>query len=240
MALISRSPTFLGDEEWKTVPWSTGTSPKDFMHHLMDVLADIPALLARYDILTRSLSTGTMHPTDAATEQTLLWSLAGNLDLRLRQWKWQWVDTQSAVQEWEVSSPEDGQFPVFRFKDAETLQIIKPKVIVYSSLRLATAMCTYHAARLLLSSVNMHPTERVTPHQQYTFACNICRTMDYYLRNCPGLLINRMAFVLRVAFDYLPEGIERQYLRDTFQLVGARYSLKMWSSTIPEISVQKS
>jgi hypothetical protein len=205
----------------------------------MDVLVDIPTLLARYDNRIKASTLGILQPIDVETEEAMLCTLLVNVDIRLRAWKFRWVDTQAVCHEWEVSSPEDGQVPVFQCRDEDTGEIITPKVIVYSSLRLASAVCTYYAARLLIASVNTHPTQKITPREQYTFACNICRTMDYYLRNCPGLLVNRMAFVLRVAYDCFPEGIERKYLREIFALVGRRYSLKMWSSTIPEISVRK-
>jgi hypothetical protein len=40
--MVVRKPTFLNEEAWKTIPWSAGTSTKDILHHLLDLIGGNP------------------------------------------------------------------------------------------------------------------------------------------------------------------------------------------------------
>jgi hypothetical protein len=239
-ALITRAPTFLAREEWKIIPWSAGSSSKDIMHHLLDHVVDIPAFLAQYDRFMESLRSGCMPASEVVPTQTKLWEWVADLDHRLRQWKQDWVVSYPHGQPKEVPSQGSDPFPVFRCRNLATMEIITPKTLVYPDLRLAHTMCIYYAARLILSAADTRPTGAPLPHEQYSFACDICRSMEFYIRTVPGHLVNRLAFPLRVAYDALPGGnVEREFVREIFQLVHRRYQLKLWGSMIPEISAQR-
>lgn len=196
------------------------------MHHLLDHVVDIPAFLAEFDRFMNSLSSGSMPSSEIEPAQMKLWDWVADLDHRLRQWKQDWVHDYQVK---EVSTQGDDPFPVFRCRDLTTMEIITPKTLVYPDLRLAHAMCLYYTALLILSAADTRPSGAITPQDQYIFACNICRSLEYYMRSA-GYLINRLAFPVRVAYDALPEGnVEREFVEEIFQWVLKRYKLKLWA-----------
>ncbi|KAJ9295250.1 transcriptional regulator family: Fungal Specific TF [Paecilomyces variotii] len=236
-ALVNRRPSFFAEEAWKTIPWSAGTTVKDILHYLLDIVVDIPAVLAQYDDLEASQSSGVLGNGELVAKQTKLWNGVTDLTQRFLQWKKDWVDNYPAGPPKEADSQGDDSFPVFRCRDLRTMKIITPKTLVYPDLRLAQTMCVYYATRLILSSVDTRPTGRVTPAEQYTLACNICRSMECYLRQAPGNMINRLALPVRVAWEALPpKGVEREFMQEIFRLVEKRHSLSLWGSSMPEIS----
>ncbi|OJD11563.1 hypothetical protein AJ78_07686 [Emergomyces pasteurianus Ep9510] len=240
LALITRRPTFLAKEEWKTVPFSTGSSPRDMMHHLLDQVVDIPSYLAQFDRFMEGLNSGYISYTEVGVTQEMLWSWVSDLDQRLRQWKIDWIDSVPARHPTEVRSQGSDPFPIFRCRDLTSMDIVTPTTLVYPDLRIAHTICVYYASHLILSAADMRPSSALQPNQQYEFACNICRTMEYFIRTIPGTLVNRMAFPLRVAFDVMPESsVEREYIVNIFRLVNDRYKLKLWGTTIPEISSKR-
>ncbi|ODH30044.1 hypothetical protein ACO22_03644 [Paracoccidioides brasiliensis] len=240
LALVTRRPTFLAREDWKSVPFLAGSSSKDLMHHLLDQVVDIPAYLAQFDRLIEGLNSGCINYTEVATTQGMLWSWVADLDNRLRQWKKDWIDSVPSRQATEVISQGSDPFPIFRCRDLTTMDIITPTTLIYPDLRIAQTMSVYYASHLILSASDTRSTPSLQPSQQYEFACNICRSMEYFIRKSPGKLINRMAFPLRVAFDVLPEsGVEREYVVKIFRLVNDRHKLKLWGTTIPEISSKR-
>ncbi|PGH10723.1 hypothetical protein AJ79_05314 [Helicocarpus griseus UAMH5409] len=240
LGLITRKSTFLAKEEWKTTPFAAGSSTKDLMHYLLDHVVDIPAYLFQFDNFMARLNAGELSYDELAATQGMLWSWADDLDERLRQWKKDWVDSIPSRQPSEVTNQGSDPFPVFRCRDLRTMDIITPTTLVYPDLRIANTICMYYASRLVLSGSDTRPTDALQPPQQYELACNICRSMEYFIRHIPGKLVNRVAFPLRVAFDVLPElGVEREYVVDVFRLVNDRYKLKLWGTTIPEISSKR-
>ncbi|KLJ05325.1 hypothetical protein EMPG_11197 [Blastomyces silverae] len=240
LALITRRPTFLAREEWKTIPFSAGSSSKDMMHHLLDQVVDIPSYLAQFDRFMEGLNSGYISYAEVAATQRMLWSWISDLDQRLRQWKKDWIDTVTARQPTEVTNQGNDPFPIFRCRDLTSMDIITPTTLVYPDLRIAHTMCVYYASHLILSAADTRPSVSLQPREQYEFACNICRSMEYFICKIPGNLVNRMAFPLRVAFDVMPESsLERRYIIDIFRLVNDRYKLKLWGTTIPEISSKR-
>ncbi|PGG97618.1 hypothetical protein GX51_07250 [Blastomyces parvus] len=240
LALITRRPTFLAREEWKIIPFSAGSSSKDMMHHLLDQVVDIPSYLAQFDRFMEGLNSGYISYSEVAATQRMLWSWVSDLDQRLRQWKQDWIDTVPARQPTEVTNQGSDPFPIFRSRDLTSMDIITPTTLVYPDLRIAHTMCVYYASHLILSAADTRASAALQPTEQYEFACNICRSMEYFIRKIPGNLVNRMAFPLRVAFDVMPESsLERKYIIDIFRLVNDRYKLKLWGTTIPEISSRR-
>ncbi|KAG5295927.1 C6 finger domain-containing protein [Histoplasma capsulatum G186AR] len=237
ITLIIRKPTFLAKEEWKTIPFSAGSSSKDMMHHLLDQVVDIPSYLAQFDRFMEGINSGCLSNSEVAATQRMLWSWVSDLDQRLRQWKKDWFDSVPSRQPTEVTKQGDDPFPVFRCRDPTTMDLITPTTFVYPDLRIAHTICVYYASHLVLSASDTRPSASLQPSQQYEFACNICRSMEYFIRKAPGNLVNRMAFPLRVAFDVVMESsVERQFIIDIFRLVNDRNKLKLWGTTIPEIS----
>lgn len=207
------------------------------MHYLLDIMVDVPTVLAQYDELEASQNSGVLGNGELIAKKTKLWNGVADLMQRLQEWKKDWVDNYPAGPCKEVDSQGDDFFPVFRCRDLRTMKVITPKTFVYPDLRLAQTMCVYYATRLILSSVDTRPTGRVTPVEQYTLACNICRSMECYLRQAPGNMINRLALPVRVAWEGLPpKGVEREFMKELFKFVEKRHSLSLWGSSMPELS----
>lgn len=223
------------------MPWSAGSSVKDSMQLLLDVAVDIPALLYEFDKFMQACNEARLSYAEMSATQTVLCNWVGQLDRRLRRWKEEWVDSQPDGPAEEGVLAADNQFPVFQCRDFDTMQTITPQPLVYSDLRHAQTMCIYYAAHLVLAAADTRPLGGMSSREQYIYACNICRSMEFYIRTIPGGLINRLAFPLRVAYDALPVGgMERKFVEDVFHLVEEKFKLRLWGSMIPEISTRTS
>jgi len=193
---------------------------------------DLPEILYQHDLCAMAIR-GKPHLDERITEQQQnLWGLVADFERKMRLWKRLWADAYPAGQPIEVYSQGDDPFPVFRRLDS-TGTIITPPTLVYPDPQSARTVGMYGAAMILLATVDTRPTGAITPSEKYDFACQICRTMEYYIRNVPGNHINRMAFPLRVAFDALPEAsVERRFVGEVFHLVRRRHTLKSWGEFI--------
>ncbi|KAK1148018.1 hypothetical protein N8T08_010651 [Aspergillus melleus] len=238
-ALGARLPTFLAQEDWKTVPWSAGTTKKDILHHLLDLTVEIPALLSQHDSLQADLQSGVMMGAhETAVKQTTLLNNIADLTSRFLQWKVTMVDNYPDGPPKEVETEPNDQFPTFYCRDLRTGAIIKPTKFAYPNLRLAQTMCLYYSARLVLSSVDTRP-DRVGPVEQYGLGCGICRSLEWYILTAPGNMINRLAFPVRVGWEAFPDGgPERRFMYEVLKLVEKRHALGLWGSSMPELSVR--
>ncbi|KAJ5485584.1 hypothetical protein N7539_005572 [Penicillium diatomitis] len=239
-ALAARQPSFLAREEWKTIPWSAGTTKKDMLHYLLDIATEIPGLLAQSDQFKESQAARTMGAQEAAVKQVALWNGITDCMGKFQQWYAEWVvqNSQGLIQE--VEQNENQNFPIFRRRDLRTGAIFASTRFTYPNLLLAQTMCLYYAVRLILSSIDTRPQDRVTPMEQYELGCGICRTMAYYILTAPGNMINRLAFPTRVAWEAFPDGgPERAFLAEVLQLVERRHALGLWGSAMAELSVRQ-
>lgn len=194
--------------------------------------------LAQSDRLIDSLRTGSIKdPTELTRIEAKLGTWIASLFHRLHRWKEIWVDSALAGQFFEVSNLGSDSFPIFRCRDSTTMEIVTPNVLAYQSLEFAYTMCTYYAAYLILAAADLRPSGTTPAHENYTYACNICRSIEFFIRFAPGQLILRIGFPLRVAYETLPYGgVERRYVEEIFQLIGQRYNLNVFSDLMPEIS----
>lgn len=204
------------------------------------MLVDIPEYISEFDRFMASLNSTNIPFTEVSATQTMLWSWVAELDQRLRDWKDKYVSSipHGPAREGELQS--DESFPVFQCRDLDTMEMITPKPLVYADLRHAQTICIYNAAHLVLAGADTRHVGAMSPHEQYTAACNICRSMQFYLNTIPGGLVNRLAFPLRSAYDALPDrGIERKFVEDVFHLVEQKFKMRLWGSMIPEISTRR-
>ncbi|KAJ5234791.1 uncharacterized protein N7469_003959 [Penicillium citrinum] len=239
-ALAARQPSFLAREEWKTIPWSAGTTTKDILHHLLDLAVEIPGLLAQSDSFQEEQRTSHMGAQEIAVKQASLWNGVTDLTARFEQWYQEWaLNYPDGVPE-EVEQTPEQDFPIFKQRNPRTGATFTPTKLSYPNLLLAQTMAVYYAFRLILSSIDTRPEDRVTPLQQYGFGCGICRTLEWYILTAPGNMINRLAFPTRVAWEAFPDnGPERQFMIEVLQLVERRHSLGLWGSGMAEISVRE-
>ncbi|OXV09953.1 hypothetical protein Egran_02284 [Elaphomyces granulatus] len=241
-ALVLRKPSFFNEEAWKTIPWSAGTSTKDILHHLLDLAVEIPGLLGEADNLKAIEPTTPPDDGDLQVKREQLWERIADLTQRMQQWKKDWVDSYPAGPPREVdfqTDDDDNQFPIFHCRDLRTMQIVRPPTIIYPDLRLAQSMCVYSAYRVILSTIDNRPEGSVTLAEKYQLGCDIARSLECYIRRSPGNMVNRLALPVRVAWEVFPErGIEREFIKAVFVLVGQRHSLRLWGSSMPELSTR--
>ncbi|KAF7591599.1 hypothetical protein BBP40_001297 [Aspergillus hancockii] len=236
-ALVARQPSFLSQEDWINIPWSAGTTKKDILHYLLDLTVEIPALLAEHDAIEATIQSGVPSAHEIAVKQASLWNGVADLTCRFIQWQSDWVDNYPDGPPREVEAEPNDRFPIFRCRDLRTGAVITPTKFAYPNLRLAQTMCLYYTSRLMLSSVDTRPTDRVGPAQQYALGCGICRTLEWYILTAPGNMINRLAFPVRVAWEVFPDGgPERKFMIDVLKLVEKRHSLGLWGSGMSELS----
>jgi hypothetical protein len=207
------------------------------MEQLLEQVVDLPTILWRHDQYIAVLRSGSKPPEEINALFMNLWASITELEGRLRRWKYECADTYPAGQPFEVDYQGSDQFPVFRYTDSITCNTVTPPTIIYPDPQLARTLCMYYAAMLQLISVDRRPPGVNIEPERLEFAHLICRSIEYYIRNVPGNMINRMAFPLRVAYDSLPQGsLQRQFVERIFYLVEYRNSLKSWGKFIPDIS----
>lgn len=120
------------------------------------------------------------------------------------------------------------------------MAMVIPNRLAYSNLTFAYIMCTYYAANLILAAADVRPEGGMSVHEQYTFACNICRSTEFFVRSAQGQMAIRISVPLRIAYENLPYGgAERQYVEEVFKLLGEQYRLKLFTSLMPEFSGKK-
>jgi hypothetical protein len=237
--LAARKPSFLAREEWKTIPWSAGTTEKNILHHLLDVAVDIPGLLAQSDLFEKEQRSSVMGAHEMAVKQAALWNGIAELTAKFHQWYVDRVENSPDGSPQEEEQTSEQHFPVFNRRDLRTGAEIPAIKFVYPNLLLAQTMCVYYSMRLILSSIDTRPDDRVTPMEQYELACGICQSLQWYIQTAPGNMINRLAFPVRVAWEAFPDGgPERRFMMEVLQLVEKRHSLGLWGSAMPELSTR--
>ncbi|CAG8212703.1 unnamed protein product [Penicillium salamii] len=240
-ALAARQPSFLAREEWKTIPWSAGTTKKDFLHHLLDLAAEVPGYLALSDAFKDAQKNSVMGAQEMAVKQSTIWNGIGELTNKFYQWYEDWVVTYPDGPPQEVEQTGDQGFPIFQRRNLRTGATFTPPRFEYPNLLMAQTMCLYYSFRLVLSSVDTRPHDRVSPMEQYDLGCGICRSLEFYILTAPGNMINRLAFPTRVAWEAFPDGgPERQFMIEVLHLVEKRHALGLWGSAMPELSTRES
>ncbi|KAB8233415.1 Zn(II)2Cys6 transcription factor domain-containing protein [Aspergillus alliaceus] len=239
-ALVHRKPTFMASKEWLTVPWAGDAPAKDILHHLLDIAVDIPGYLSRIDEFSAMLKKEADCTFELTGMQSSIWQQATELQTRLNMWKAFYADTYPQGTAWEVSDNESADgFPIFRCRNPSTMCVTVGKVLHYPDILLATSMCFYWALSLVVSATDTGFISVLGPHQRYQFACDICRSMKYYINNIPGYLMSRIMFVLRTAFDaFSPGMIEKEYVAELFQYIGRKLEFTVFSNKCTSSAVK--
>lgn len=208
--------------------------PKDILQRILDIAVDVPAYLAQVDAFSTMLETATTaSSSELVSLQSSIWETATELDTRLRLWEIVCAqDYAGGTGPQESLDPiplED--FPVFKCRDPNTLETFTPRDLIYPDLLLATSMCFYWAMRLMISATDSGLPSVLSSQDRYESACNICRTMKYYVQNIPGTLVVRMIFALQTAYDSFAEGtVEKQFVVDLFLYIGKRFNFPVFAT----------
>lgn len=197
---------------------------------MLDVAVDIPAYLSEVDTFSSMLKNATSS-TELISLQTAVWEKAIQLEARLQLWESTHVRSYPGGGPWEAleSIPLE-DFPVFKCRDPSSLETFAPRDLIYPDLLLSTSMCLFWAMRLMISSPYGGLPSVLSMQDRYESACNICRSMKYYVQNIPGALVSRMIFVLQTAYDSFADGtIEKQFVKDLFRYIGRKFQFPVFS-----------
>jgi hypothetical protein len=248
-AIADRSPTFLARHEWKTIPWSVNPSSKDLGQHLLDHFADIPTLLAQFDILAGAES-NSIAVSAEQDRRAIFCRLLISLEYCLHQWRREHADPRGqpfeiplqlkVATELRDFSTLYNILPTFKCRDMSSREIITPTLISYPYPELACALYTYYSALLVISLFDIRTEGKIQPQQQYNLACFICRSAEYFTRKLFEDDFMQILFGLRVAYDTFPEGgLERQWVEDVFLLIGRTSKMKVCETLGRDFSVLK-
>ncbi|RHZ57463.1 Zn(II)2Cys6 transcription factor [Aspergillus thermomutatus] len=244
-ALVQRKPTFLASKEWLTVPWPGDAPSKDILHRLLDIAVDIPAYLGQIDDFAAALRSDTAPSTALVAMQSAIWDRAAELHSRLNLWKSMFADTYPRGRAWE-EEPEteretetDRRFPTFKCRNPATMDLVTAKLLAYPDLLSATCMTYYWALQLIVSTTDSRLAGGLGLQERYQYACNICRSMKYYVENIPGCLVSRIMFVLRTAFDAFAEGmVEKQFVTDVFRHIADKFHFTVFANQCASSSIR--
>ena len=235
IAIASRKPTFLAQNEWKTIPWSGGFSPKDIMAALMEHMVDLPGILHQSDELEKKGS----DVASSNAKKAELWYNIEDLEDRLREWKVKWADNYPPGQVVAHEFQTRDSFPVFQYRDLNSGEIVTPLPLVFPDPQLARVLCFYYASMMLLCSAGRRPAQHSQKHAQFTFACLICRSMKYYINSVPGNMVNRMILPLSVALAGFPPGsIERTFVAEVSGIIQTKRNLTSWDHLLDSIGLR--
>ncbi|GFF34961.1 uncharacterized protein AN5342 [Aspergillus udagawae] len=255
-ALVRRKPTFLASKEWLTVPWPGDAPSKDILHRLLDIAVDIPAYLGQIDDFAAALRSGTASSTELVAQQTAIWDRATELQSRLNLWKSMFADTYPPGRAWEEPAPDPASkpeieteteiendampsFPTFMCRDPATMDLVPAKLLVYPDLLSATCMTYYWALHLIVSTTDSGLMSVLGLQERYQYACNICRSMKYYVETIPGCLVSRTMFVLRTAFDAFADGmVEKHFVTEVFRHIADKFNFAVFANQCASSSVR--
>lgn len=124
-------------------------------------------------------------------------------------------------------------FSRFRCRNLATGELVTPPHLVYPDQLFSLSMCLYWALRLVITAE--HDSGMVTvlsPHERYQLACDICRSMNYYVRTSPGLLLSRIMFPLRVTFDAFSDGMpEQEFIKELFLYIRKKFWFQVFRNS---------
>ncbi|GIJ84814.1 hypothetical protein Asppvi_003665 [Aspergillus pseudoviridinutans] len=249
-ALTQRKPTFMATKEWLTIPWPGDAPSKDILHRLLDIAVDIPAYLGQIDDFGAALRSGTASSTELVAQQAAIWDRATELQTRLNLWKSMFADTYPPGQAWEEPAPDPAtkpetetettpSFPRFMCRDPATMELVPAKLLVYPDLLSATCMTYYWALHLIVSTTDSGLVSVLGLQERYQYACNICRSMKYYVETIPGCLVSRTMFVLRTAFDAFADGmVEKEFVTEVFRHIADKFNFAVFANQCASSSVR--
>ncbi|KAH8695663.1 hypothetical protein BGW36DRAFT_298964 [Talaromyces proteolyticus] len=225
-----RRPTFLSLEEWRTIPWTQTDVQKDALQHLLDTVLEIPAFLRQCDRYTEMSN----DPSIPAQESTLMMrsmqSWAFILRNRLQQWKGDYADDYPAGQPYECN--QNDTLPIFQCWNRERDIVITPTAFMYPDLVLATSLCIYKAILLSLSN-EVVSADFITQTKKYSYACDICRSIQFYLQANHGNVTMQILYPLRIAYQVFEErSIERQFVEDISEFIVKQYHFEAFPSLV--------
>lgn len=223
--LVSRRSTFLSREEWKSIPWQGPCNPKDALQQLLDHVVEIPALLEQFDQYTHLTAAGSLCPSEITSMRMGMSAWSATISSRLSRWKRDYADTYPDGPEFRASLDHHA-IPVFRCWNSDMSELVSPPPLFFSNPTIATSLCIYNMAVLLLSTIRTS-SEPADNSDHYFYACNICRSVSYFFQWVPNPLIMKLVYPLVVAGDAFQEGsVEKEFVKQVMLLIASKHHLE--------------
>lgn len=203
---------------------------KSILHLLLDELVELPAFLEQADKNT-NISAEIADSTTKGSHQEALSAWGESIRFRLQQWKQNHANMYANGEPY--MSPQAVGLPVFRHWNADKTELVTPNVFQYPDSVLATSVCMFNSALILLLS-NLGPSPSSHQRDLYPYAWDICRSVQFYIGSAvSGPFLLELEFPLRIAYETFAEGsVERTFITEVCHLVSSQYHLEIFSGII--------
>ncbi|KAE8386306.1 hypothetical protein BDV23DRAFT_163516 [Aspergillus alliaceus] len=235
-AILRRRRTLLATEEWLAIPWVNDKRPKDILQQLLDIASGVPSFLAELDYIMSMVNENCLSPLEMRTQQGKLNARADKTFRQLDAWK---ESVASAYPPGSISkspAPYKDDFPIFQCYNPKT-EVEFATHYEYPNVILAHTMCYYWALLLVISEPTPIPLHSLKPCERYTIACNICRSIRYFIYAAPKNLIYRLLFPLLIAHSvFVPGSVEMEFLRDVSNYIERHFRTAIFTSMMGSLS----
>ncbi|KAF5859106.1 hypothetical protein ETB97_003292 [Aspergillus alliaceus] len=235
-AILRRRRTLLATEEWLAIPWVNDKRPKDILQQLLDIASGVPSFLAELDYIMSMVNENCLSPLEMRTQQEKLNARADKTFRQLDAWK---ESVASAYPPGSISkspAPYKDDFPIFQCYNPKT-EVEFATHYEYPNVILAHTMCYYWALLLVISEPTPIPLHSLKPCERYTIACNICRSIRYFIYAAPKNLIYRLLFPLLIAHSvFVPGSVEMEFLRDVSNYIERHFRTAIFTSMMGSLS----
>ena len=202
---------------------------KSILQLLLDELVELPAFLEQAD-KNMNISAEIADSTTKGSHQEALSAWGESIRFRLQQWKQNHANMYTKGQPY--GSPQAVGLPVFRYWNADKTELVTPNVFQYPDSVLATSVCMFNSALILLLS-NLGPSASSRQRDLYPYAWDICRSVQFYIGSVSGPFLLELEFPLRIAYETFAEGsVERTFITEVCHLVSSQYKLEIFSGII--------
>ncbi|EPE25388.1 hypothetical protein GLAREA_01300 [Glarea lozoyensis ATCC 20868] len=222
-ALSTRKSSYLGDEQWMTVPWQR--APKSDFHHLLDIMAKMPGLVEQTELAISRDAVST-SPTDMESLRERYWAI----ERQHRKWYTDLENSSTTPLSSETTSR------TIASTTPSDLRPLTESSLGFPTFEIARMHLFYWAALLLIyHNVTSLPSPSTSLHEfaQAHIQSEIRTTATLIARSIPYLLSpesqtlgpQNVSFPLRTAMHAFSElGAEREerWCRDVFEELDKR------------------
>ncbi|PYH85772.1 hypothetical protein BO82DRAFT_388970 [Aspergillus uvarum CBS 121591] len=230
-SILLRRPLFLVHPDWMKVPWAH--KPKDLLHQLLDIGAEVPCYLSQTEKYRAELASGRLNYEELLNGHGSPSDWAQTLDRRLEDWYHHHITRYPHGSIIESDHKLDASFPNFACRHPDNGHTFTPRLLTYPDLLLTTVMCYYWALRITIAGANPTPPPR---HQRYQWACNICRSLEAYITRGPRCFIYRILYPIIVAYQTFERGsIERCFVDKLCRRLDELYQVNVFLNLMAQI-----
>lgn len=205
-AILQRKTTFLGSDEWLTLPWST--EPKTFHDRLIDLMTRIPALLEETDI-----ALSIRNPAVAVREQLRMLDACQQLEKAIHGWR-AGMKIGAGETATEHKRELGDKYP-FKYDFTYANHLFARTQAVYWSCHLVVSDTMHDLQvsleRLNVSSTALGFTSEIIHEKSRTYAVNIAQAVDYFMLPEMGALgADVISFPMGLAYRFFSQSQEHE------------------------------